>query len=296
MSPLGVLRALIVWSVAGLCVMGAAWRLRGNMPPWALMWLLAGAIFAAAKWLTWRRACRHLGCVEFWRSVGYLFAWPGMDAVTFLNPQAPAARPALGEWWEPAWKIMIMTGIVLLWGSGKMTPDSLAAGWIGMVGLICILHFGLFHLLSLGWQSLGIAARPLMNCPLRSHSLSDFWGRRWNAGFNNLAHEFIFRPLGKRGGITFATLAAFLVSGVIHDLVISFPAGGGFGFPTAYFVMQGAGLLFERSHAGRRLGLGRGFAGWLFTLIVAGSPAFWLFHPPFVTRVITPFIHFITNL
>lgn len=289
-----VSKAVTAWLVASLCGLGAVWWLREHLPPWALMWLLAVAIFAGVKWLTWRRARRQLGPVEFWRSFGYLCAWPGMDAVAFLNPKAHAARPALIEWCEPTWKIV--TGVVLLSASSKMPSGSLAAGWLGMVGLICILHFGLFHLLSLGWRSLGVAALPLMNSPLRSHSLSDLWGRRWNAGFNHLAHELIFRPLSKIGGATFATCAVFLSSGLIHDLVISLPAGSGFGLPTAYFVLQGAGLLFERSRAGRCLGLGRGAVGWLFTLFVAGVPAYWLFHPPFVTRVMNPFLHLITDL
>lgn len=290
----GVSKAVSARLVASLCGLGVVWWFREHLPPWALMWLLAVAIFAGAKWLTWRRARRQLGPVEFWRSLAYLCAWPGMDAGAFLNPQVRAARPALIEWCEPAWKIV--TGVVLLWTSSKMPPGSLAAGWLGMFGLICILHFGVFFLLSLGWRSLGVAARPLMNSPLRSHSLSDLWGRRWNAGFNHLAHELMFRPLSKIGGATLATGAVFMASGLIHDLVISLPAGGGFGLPTAYFILQGAGLLFERSRAGRRLGLGRGAAGWLFTLIVAGGPAYWLFHPPFVTRVMNPFLHLITNL
>jgi len=43
----------------------------------------------------------------------------------------------------------------------------------------------------------------------------------------------------------------------------------------------------------RRVGLGRGWRGWLFTLIVAAAPAFWLFPPPFVRNVILPMLTFI---
>ena len=83
---------------------------------------------------------------------------------------------------------------------------------------------------------------------------------------------------------------AFLGSGLIHDLVISLPAQGGYGLPTAYFVLQALGLAVERSSFGQSLGLGKGFAGWSFTLLVAAGPAFWLFHPPFVTRIVVPFM------
>jgi alginate O-acetyltransferase complex protein AlgI len=77
---------------------------------------------------------------------------------------------------------------------------------------------------------------------------------------------------------------------LIHELVISLPANAGFGLPTAYFLVQGLGVLAERSPAGERLGLGSGIAGWMFTIIVVAGPAFWLFHPPFVSRVILAFM------
>jgi len=84
--------------------------------------------------------------------------------------------------------------------------------------------------------------------------------------------------------------AVFLMSGLIHDLVISFPAGAGYGLPTAYFILQAAGLYVERSGRGKAWGLGHGTLGWLFTLMVAAGPAFWLFHPWFVVRVVLPFL------
>jgi hypothetical protein len=83
-------------------------------------------------------------------------------------------------------------------------------------------------------------------------------------------------------------MSVFAASGLVHELVISFPARGGYGFPTAYFLLQGFSVLFERSNTGRTIGLGHGWRGWLFTAMCAGGPAFWLFHPPFVRNVILP--------
>ena len=91
-------------------------------------------------------------------------------------------------------------------------------------------------------------------------------------------------------GVTGATLLVFLASGFIHELVISVPARGGYGLPTAYFVIQGAGVAGERTRLGRRLGLGRGWRGWLFTALVTAGPAFWLFPPPFVRNVVLPML------
>jgi hypothetical protein len=159
-----------------------------------------------------------------------------------------------------------------------------------MLGIILFLHFGVFELLALLWQKAGLNAKPVMRQPLFATSLADFWSTRWNTAFNALAHDLAFRPLKRKLGIRRTTLAVFLISGLIHELVISLPARAGFGFPTAYFLLQGAAILVERSPLGRRIGLGRGFRGWLFMALCAGGPAFWLFHPPFVINVILPML------
>ena len=169
-------------------------------------------------------------------------------------------------------------------------------GWIGLFGLIFLLHFGSFHLIALFWQACGIAAQPIMSKPILSKTLSEFWGKRWNLGFRQLAYDLIFRPLHKQIGAAAASLLVFLASGLIHDLVISLPARGGYGLPTAYFMLQGLGVTLERSAAGRRLGSDYGLSGWVFMFVVAAGPAFWLFHPPFVLRVILPFMHAIRAL
>jgi hypothetical protein len=48
------------------------------------------------------------------------------------------------------------------------------------------------------------------------------------------------------------------------------------------------GVSAERTRAGRRLGLGNGWRGWLFTVLFTAGPAYWLFPPPFVRNVILP--------
>jgi alginate O-acetyltransferase complex protein AlgI len=97
-------------------------------------------------------------------------------------------------------------------------------------------------------------------------------------------------------GAEAAGFLVFGVSGVIHDLVISLPARGGYGLPTLYFLLQGAGVIVERSRFGKRLGLAQGVCGWCFVMVFVTVPVFGLFHPWFVMRVILPFMQAIHAL
>jgi alginate O-acetyltransferase complex protein AlgI len=89
-----------------------------------------------------------------------------------------------------------------------------------------------------------------------------------------------------------AMFAVFVVSGLIHELVISVPAGAGYGLPSAYFLLQGIGVVLERGPVGRRLGLSSGLKGWFFVFLFTTPLAYYLFHPAFVRRVIVPFLDF----
>lgn len=262
--------------------------IRTYVAPWVFMWGMAFALYAGCKLLTYRIASRNGGIQNPLRVAGYLLAWPGMDAAAFLNREEVPARPRSIEWAFALIKTGL--GFALLFGATRILfPDHpLTAGWVGMCGAIFILHFGLFHILSLVWRQAGVNAAPLMQLPLAATSLNDFWGKRWNTAFNELAFRFAYRPLRRRTSPTAATLVVFGLSGLIHELVISLPAHGGYGLPTAYFILQGCGLVVERSPLGRRIGLGQGLRGRIFALAVTTGPAFWLFHPPFIHNVILP--------
>jgi alginate O-acetyltransferase complex protein AlgI len=194
------------------------------------------------------------------------------------------------KWTFALTKCFIGLGLIGVAAHSRDMLFPVARGWLGMLGLILFLHFGLFEILALVWRSKGVRLRPVMNRPLCAASLADFWGKRWNTAFNALAHEFFFVPLRFRWGSVWATLGTFFASGLIHEAVISVPARGGYGLPTSYFLFQGLAILFQRSQMGLRLGLGNGWRGKLFAVAVAAGPAFWLFHPPFVKNVIVPML------
>jgi hypothetical protein len=263
--------------------------------PWVFMWTLAISTYLGLKWVTWWTAKKPIPHSP-WRSAAYLLAWPGMDAESFLDKTKRPPMPRFRDWF---WAISETSlGVILLWFVARMFPQEqpLLRGWTGMLGLILLLHFGSFQIAALLWQCLGVDASPIMFAPLRSKSLGEFWGKRWNLGFRQLAHDLIFVPVHKYLHVGSATILVFLVSGLIHDLVISVPAHAGYGLPTAYFLLQGVGVLLERAHFGKQFDLGQGIRGWLYIALVVAGPVFWLFHPPFVMRVIIPFMQAIHAL
>jgi len=265
--------------------------LRAGLPPWVFMWMLAAAIFAGCKWQTfWEAHVAGRAAGNWKRNAAYLLLWPGMDPQEFFEATTEKRRIPAREWVTGIAKALV--GLALIRAGARLIffGHPLFGGWAGMIGLVLFLHFGTFHLAALLWQRAGLLVKPIMQRPLASRSLSELWGRRWNLGFRKLSHMWVFQPLQRRFGLAAGTLGAFLASGLLHDLVISVPAGAGYGLPTAYFLAQGLGEIVERSETGKRFGLGHGATGWLWAALVAIGPVYILFHPWFVMRVIVPFL------
>jgi len=272
---------LIVLALGVAGVAGWHW------PAWVFMWLLAFAIYAGFKWLTYREALIQGLTVPTITRLLYLLCWPGMSLKEFSG--APPARPCVRSvslWLAPTVKTLLGAGLIWLAVPAVSADAWLARGWVGMVGIIMMLHFGTFHLLALALQAAGLNARANMQAPLLATSLADFWGRRWNTAFNVLADRYGFRPLTPRIGPRAALAVVFLGSGLLHEAVITLPARGGYGLPTAYFALQAAGLLIERAPLIRR----RPWLKRLFTWLVLLPPIGCLFPPVFVRNVILPML------
>ena len=263
--------------------------MRPYLPTWGEMWLVAAALFVFFKALTWARRSDRFANVSAMRTAGYFLGWPGMDPDAFCGRRA-AAVPNARQWALALAKIGL--GATTLWIVVPKLPAERPAliGAVGFAGLILLVHFGIFELLALAWRSAGFGVSSIMQAPFRANSLADFWSRRWNIAYRDLSLELCFRPAARRFGAPAGTLLAFMISGVLHELVISFPAGAGFGGPTIYFLLQGTGLLIERTAFACRILRRRPLLGRLFTFAFVIGPLGWLFHRAFLTAVILPFL------
>ncbi len=253
------------------------------------MWMISFGIYSLLKFLSWSVRTTS---APTWKHLAYLLAWPGMDVDPFLSAARTVSVPSRQEWLFAGTKLTFGLTLVGITSSVHEQFGDSIAGWIGMIGIVFTLHFGLFHLLSCFFRSRGIDAEPIMNWPILATSLSEFWGRRWNLAFRDLMHRFLFRPLARHTGATTALLIGFHVSGLVHELAISWPARGGWGEPILFFSLQGIGIVIERSRWGRFIGLGRDLKGRLFCILMLIIPCSLLFHGPFVNRVILPCLDF----
>lgn len=259
------------------------------LEPWISMWSVAFAIYFSCKLFTLLALQKHTASCA--RVLGYLLLWPGMNAQAFLSSQARVTVPTRGEWLAAIGKCAL--GCWLIAGVASRWTDTAPwfAGWIAIVGLALLLHFGLFHLLSLAWRTYGIAATAIMQSPALATSVGDFWSKRWNLAFHELAQQTVFRPLAKRWGARIAVGGVFLASGLIHEWVITVPVRAGWGGPTMYFLLQAVGVFVGKSQFGQRAGLNRGTIGRAFCALITIAPLGLLFPQQFIVRAILPTLH-----
>ncbi|CAO2041802.1 unnamed protein product [Urochloa humidicola] len=133
--------------------------------------------------------------------------------------------------------------------------------------------------------ALGMEVEPQFDRPYLASSLRDFWGRRWNLMVPAILRPSVYGPVRARAGKAAGVVAAFLVSGLMHEVLVYYitlrpPTGE----MTAFFLLHGSSCVAEEWCARRRAARGwppppRPVATLLVVVFVAAT-AFWLFFPP----------------
>lgn len=217
-------------------------------------------------------------------------AWPGVRPDLFAGTHGHEHGPEARQFLEGY--LFVVAGGTLVVVSVLAVPvvGGEASTWLLIAGLLATVHLGVGRLLPFGLRWLGYSVPDLFRAPLASRSVGDFWSVRWNRPFVNMNRLLLTRPLGTRFGMAVAALVAFLVSGVLHELAISYPAGAGWGLPLLYFVVQGGAYTVEQSlpvDVEARPVLGR-----LWTYAIVFVPLPLLFHGPFRTTFLLPVVEF----
>lgn len=221
---------------------------------------------------------------------GFALAWFGM-------------RPALFEtfWGKPLSNIgalllkalsRIVLGWVLLYLGHRLKQAGINNFYLSdlptLIGLSLILHFGVLNLATAFWRSVGVNVTELFRAPYRSMSLKEFWGKRWNLAFSEMTALVAYRPIKRYFSPALAVFLSFLLSGLLHEIAISFPVRTGYGWPLLYFALHG-GLMYaeEKVELVKRIITHPVYARiWVMTWLVVPMPI--LFHVAFRNEVVKP--------
>ncbi|OMP04341.1 DNA topoisomerase I [Corchorus olitorius] len=160
--------------------------------------------------------------------------------------------------------------------------------WLSVIASLYII-FGISN--GLVRATSGLELEQPSDEPYLATSLQDFWGRRWNLVVTNILRQTIYKPvrsfsdnvLGPKWGPLPAVPAAFVVSGLMHELLFYYVTRVSPSWEvTWYFVLHGVCVVVE-------FGVKRVFSGNLQLHWAVSAPltvgfvvatAMWLFFPP----------------
>lgn len=258
------------------------------------MWLLSAEIFIFCK--IWSLINLKLPKVVLIEKIYYLFFWVGLDPKTFLQKNFSTNKKFTHLIIRAISQLLLGTCLFIFAQYYINEKQFYFRAWIAMIGVIFILHFGMFLLNAIFWQFFKYNAKPLMKNPLLSSSVSDFWSNRWNTGFRDFAYVYIFKPTFKYFNLKLknkaisyfiANFSVFFFSGIAHEAVVSLPSKNGYGMPFLYFMIQFFGIVFEKKLIKTNNTFIKRITAYIFIIL----PVPLLFHSFFIKNVITPFIN-----
>lgn len=260
------------------------------------MFAMCGVVFYALKGVVRYESQQNENTqLNLLQWIGFSVFWPGMN-------------PALFQHWKPQMTrqeeidqsvlrhgvscfvggICLIILAILLW---PVTHSYILITLLLLTGLSLSIHFGLFDLLTVAWQSQGVACTPLFLSPLLSTSLHEFWGQRWNMAFSEMTRLAVYLPLSKKVSANSAAMCAFIFSGLLHELAISFSVMAGFGMPSLYFLLHGLLMMLERYLYRNGKAINKHpWLGRVWTIVWLILPVPLLFHQPFLAGVVWPIV------
>jgi hypothetical protein len=219
----------------------------------------------------------------------YLFCWPGMNPSPFQMRSSDRIfskhRLLIGMSF-----FSIGVGLLILLSFFQLSLSPSVVGWGGILAMLLIVHFGFSEQLTESFHFFGWRVKPLFIDPLFSLSLREFWGKRWNLAFVEM-NQLLFLPLSRKIVTERpAIFSVFIISALLHEFAISFPAGAGWGGPFSYFALHGMLVLVENPLA---ISSKSSFVRRIWTLGWIFLPLPVLFHSQFRNQLILPLINFL---
>jgi len=277
-------RRMLVWAfpIAGFALLAVQ---RDMAPCWRLicaslflLYAFKGSILTTQS----RDVVRKLGP---WALGVYMTVWPGMDIGGFNVRELPSRNTGVRF---TRGLLFVYLGLAISFSVAVLAQrlSDQVVGWVGICALLLTVHFGISDVLSSLATLFGRRVGPLFDQPLKSSTLSEFWTQRWNRPFVEMDRQLMIRPLSRVVGLRWAVFGVFLISGLLHELALSYPSGSGYGGPLLYFAIQGAAVLAEK-----RIKVRSRIITWAVILL----PIPLLFHLGFRNKFIVPLFHWLNT-
>jgi hypothetical protein len=147
--------------------------------------------------------------------------------------------------------VRIVVGIGLIWlalvvsRSLVLSDASSNSWWVNhliVVGAFVVIMQSFGQVLYGKWRLRGFRVTPLVDNILLSRTPADFW-RRWSWPMHLWLYRYVYKPAGGKRHFVRAVLAVFLVSGLLHELLVYSAIGRVTGHQTMYFMISGLGVL-----------------------------------------------------
>jgi alginate O-acetyltransferase complex protein AlgI len=230
--------------------------------------------------------------LSFTQWLAFSLGWFGMNPSVFKNKGSVDYQKGKEMLWFGGSRFLL--GLFLVYVASWLNSNGFIQNpglqlvimtAILMIGLSLALHFGILSICAGIWRLVGYRTYYLFRKPFLSKSLREFWGKRWNLAFSEMTSIALYRPLRERFGKEFSLIAAFLFSGILHELAISLPVQKGYGLPMLYFLLQGTGQLLEP-----KIPLNNALLQYLWLAAWLILPLPLLFHCYFLQEIIWPII------
>ena len=260
-----------VWLMALSALFCMHWVALGESGFMRMIWLCS-VLMAGMKAIVYREWCAVRNRKLSWSSwLMFAYLWFGMDPGAFLVRR------------KMEWKSHALVGsLCLLAGCVGVYICYLLDVRNVVILFICMsigFHFGILRLMTAFWRMQCFPVKLLFRNPLAMRGFRDFWGKRWNLAYSQMMARAVKKPLTPVLGDKGSMFAVFLVSGLLHELAITVPVGGGYGWPTAFFIIHGVICLLEKKDS-IYMGVVCG------VVLVLGVP--YLFGQKFLEEIIIP--------
>jgi hypothetical protein len=255
--------SVTLWAIAVLVCAGLTGagdrRLRRAAIVVAFAAVLAGLI-VPPRWILARFAMTALGVLALGRSLdlslrstklglrGRLWLLLGLFDVRHARREPPRLDGGELGWLLVHGVVVLVTGLLVV----RLAPQlDGPARWLVRWGCGAPFCFALIEALQsilLIAYGLGGVVLPRINAhPIRSTTLAEFWGRRWNRVVSGWLRDYLFLPRARRGRPTVGIYVAFAASTVLHFWLAWVPLDVRGGVTMAsFFMVQAGALVLER--------------------------------------------------